>query len=64
MEVPRHWRMKHERYNLRGTYDPESGRYFFGHRRAFDVEYVTELYSFGQRKIRRSAEAVYEPAQR
>ena len=38
MEVPRHWRMKNERYNLQGTYDPVTGRYTFGRRPIGEID--------------------------
>jgi hypothetical protein len=63
MEVPRHWRMKNERYNLQGTYDPVTGRYTFG-RRAVGEADVAEPYVFERRNGHRKAEPAFEPAER
>lgn len=63
MEVPRHWRMKNERYNLQGTYDPVTGRYTFGRRAMGEVDAV-EAYVFERRNGHRKAEPAFEPAER
>jgi uncharacterized OB-fold protein len=64
MDIPRHWRMKEQRYALVGTVCSNCGKTFFTPRPICDAchEPVVADYAFGSRRARRDVAQSLEPS--
>ncbi len=66
MQIPRHWRLREQRYGLTGSVCTQCGKVYFAPRPVCDVCHAvveTNVPRFESRPLRREAH-VLEPAQR